>query len=653
MNALNDITLEPACSSTGDPWERLTLLAAAVGVFSYLICEIYSLDVWWQITIGHDILRTIHIPTLDRYTAAGLGLPYHDSHWLFQVLLAGWHWTFGMVGVQLFIMFLWGAILTLVYRSCRAWVSVSSAAALTFLTAMASSERFLPRPELFTFFGIAGMYFLLQRKAYRRRAGLVAIAVLQIVWANTHGLFVIGPFMVGCYWAAACKKKLKGDDSDIKLISKGLATTVVATLVSPFPIEGWKYAFLLVAEVGQKKAAVFGSLGELSPTFGHAARSAPAFWFFLILLATCVGSVVQLTRQKRFSPRLLILLGLTAAAMTGRRNTVLFAIVAAPILAETMASFPSFSVRFRRASIVVTAVFMFGWAWYPVSGNYYVKMEVPARFGLGATPSFFPHDLPHFLDSIGFSGNILNSNTLGGFCSFHGFPERLPLTDGRWEIHDPAVLDSIIERSRQSNSWRELVFEYEVQGIMLAHTSPEAKALVPDLHRARDWRLVYFDAAASFWIKRETLPGLPSLETSDHSHLPKLRRPDDGLILGVFLALLGDSYLQIENFKRTLAFGVKRSFVLEKLGAAQIDVRDYPGAETTFLALLELDPENTAALNELAFLSYQAGDLDRAETLMVQVVKLEPNNNEYRENYERIRSAKANRPTVRQFGNDQ
>ena len=87
---------------------------------------------------------------MDRYTLLGSGHPYHDSHWIFQILLALFHDAGGMVGVQVFTAGLWLIILALTLLSIRRWVPLPVALLVGFVVMMACIERFLPRPELVT-----------------------------------------------------------------------------------------------------------------------------------------------------------------------------------------------------------------------------------------------------------------------------------------------------------------------------------------------------------------------------------------------------------------------------------------------------------------------------------------------------------------------
>ena len=142
-------------------WDLLPLLGAVFAIASFLVHEVYSLDVWWQVAIGRDILAKWSVPTVDLYAAAAMEHSYHDAHWLFQVLLALSDRFLDMAGAQLVTVLFWIPTLFFCYRATRHWTSTRVASTLLYLAAMASVERFLPRPEIASFFGIAAFYSLL------------------------------------------------------------------------------------------------------------------------------------------------------------------------------------------------------------------------------------------------------------------------------------------------------------------------------------------------------------------------------------------------------------------------------------------------------------------------------------------------------------
>ncbi|MBE9535620.1 MAG: hypothetical protein IMF07_00430, partial [Proteobacteria bacterium] len=431
--------------STSELQKKLLIFSVFISTSSFLIHEIYSLDVWWQIAIGKDILKTLSIPTTDRYTVAALGNLYHDSHWLFQVIIAAFHHLAGMLGAQFFMVAIWAITLYTCYRSIRQHMTVEISALFVFLVGLSSIERFLPRPEIITFLMIALFYQRLSKHNYKDGKALTIMALLQIIWTNCHGLFVIGPFMAGTYWLSDIIGHFSGKKTNLKKTSLLLAVLILASLITPYGIGAWKYAYLLYTEVGGSASHLMKSVGELAPTFSNKSFSEPLFYPFLIILAGTILSSLKLLFQKKLSlPRAIITISLFMAALTGRRNIVLFVIVAAPFIAENIkALMPEVKLKSPLTTNLIGLLILLV-SIYPLSGLYYVKNDIPARSGLGSSPSYYPYSLPDFLRKINFQGNIYNSNIMGGFYLLHSYPERRPLTDGRWEIYNDRILKSIL-----------------------------------------------------------------------------------------------------------------------------------------------------------------------------------------------------------------
>jgi Flp pilus assembly protein TadD len=109
--------------------------------------------------------------------------------------------------------------------------------------------------------------------------------------------------------------------------------------------------------------------------------------------------------------------------------------------------------------------------------------------------------------------------------------------------------------------------------------------------------------------------------------------------LDSFLAGVGATEARIANLERSLDFGARRQLVLDQLGPLQVEVGRFKDAENTYQALLDLNRKNPTAYNELAFLAYRRGDLERARALISAAVKLDPANPKYRENLGRVEKA--------------
>jgi Flp pilus assembly protein TadD len=136
-----------------------------------------------------------------------------------------------------------------------------------------------------------------------------------------------------------------------------------------------------------------------------------------------------------------------------------------------------------------------------------------------------------------------------------------------------------------------------------------------------------------------TAPGTPAAR-DPHEALSTLpSRFEDVVILAAFYDGIGADALRVEALERALEFSWRPQILLEQLGPMQLGLEDYAGAERTYRKLLAQDPRNAPALNELAFLVYQRGDLDEALSFMRKALVLDEDNPQYLQNLDRLRAA--------------
>ncbi len=603
---------------------------------TFLVHELCSLDVWWHLVIGRDILQTFQIPEINTYSAGALNQPYHDSHWLFQVALALSHSLVGLNGPIFFMLLVWGATLFIIYRESYSYSGRTAAVFTTFLVMGASAERFLPRPEIITFLMIALFYALLQREKYQTTAQIALLVVLQIIWVNSHGLFVIGPFMVGCYWLWHAIKFSHGKENHFHPLSITLLLICLGMLVSPHGTAALAYSLLLFSEVGKDAPRYMQAVNELSPTFGAAAMAASAFWFYMALMLLTFTAVI-FNRKQLSVPRILIVGALCVAAFTGRRNIVLFALVSAPFIAELLGYKlsqltlkPAVSNALKGAMLVV----LLGWSSYPLSGAYYLDMEIPARTKLGVTPDFFPHALPAFIRRHNIQGQVYNTNRLGGFYLYHLYPDRIPFIDGRWEIYGAPFFLAKQAALQSFPAWQQWAAKYNIRSVLLHHTASESAMLAPALYQDPNWSLVYYDFAASYFVKNEAIGTAQPITFSTDSKLPiGAVRPDSRFILNAFYRNMGLKSLLLANLEQLLPTGLKREKILFELAKINLELNRLTLAEHYYLQRLESDNSHTETLSDLSFIYYQRQAFQRSLMYSESAIKSAPNNLDIRFNH--------------------
>ena len=175
----------------------LVLLLAAAA-FALGCQELRAMDVWWHVRAGQWVMAHRQVLTLDPFSYASADRPWIDVQWLFQVILAAAHGAGGVPGIILLTAGMCAAISLVgsTARDCR-WPSWVGAAC--WLPALALlSGRFPPRPEIFSLLGVAA-YLAVLLRANDNPAWVWALPLIQVVWVNTHALFVLGPIILGLY----------------------------------------------------------------------------------------------------------------------------------------------------------------------------------------------------------------------------------------------------------------------------------------------------------------------------------------------------------------------------------------------------------------------------------------------------------------------
>lgn len=162
--------------------------------------------------------------------------------------------------------------------------------------------------------------------------------------------------------------------------------------------------------------------------------------------------------------------------------------------------------------------------------------------------------------------------------------------------------------------------------------------MVPRLREAADWRLVYWDRAASFWMPSDsqTTPRAVELTTAA---LPEVERVDDALILESFLAAAGAGAPRVTNLRRALELGGRPEPLLERLGALLLEMGRFEEAEAAFEELLQAAPRSASALNELAYLALRRGDPASAARYLKRALRERPHDERLRDNLRRVEEA--------------
>jgi len=486
---------------------RLTCLSiTSLFLMVVVLClfEIESLDFGWHLEAGEYIWQTRSIPTHDLFSYLAEGRRWVDSHWLFQLVLYGFHAAGGIPGVVFLRVALVVATFALLISTIytREYLPVSIAVSL--LALFTAHQRFQMRPELASLLFLAAFFHCAERFSERPRLYLCVIPLCQAIWANMHGLHVLGVLFLGSYLAGEALQALAArfwprapgvETSAREWRQKGvlLVLVLLALLANANGIDGILYPYQIFGEL-RGEVEFFPELAELrSPFAGPRAFPHPV-QFYKVLLVVSMLSVLGQWRRIRLAHVLpyLVFLYLSTMAL---RNMALFAVVATPITIGNLQGMldslrkgrgASYVTRRRVAAVtaLLTSLLAVGvWA-VTASNRLYARIHWNRTFGVGVS-EYFPEELIAQLRTV--EGNFFNSPDLGGYLTWKLYPERKVAMDGRWEVYGDS-LPHLLSAYRDPAVFAKLAEKYDISTVVLGETQP-ALAMAKWLRRSRAWKL--------------------------------------------------------------------------------------------------------------------------------------------------------------------
>lgn len=320
------VSSEPQTSdhhpSTGS---RGTYAADALVVFSVALAalllgcyELFDPDVWWHLRTGQWIIEHHRVPQFDLFTFTSADRPWIDLHWGFQVVLALAD-SLGHVPGMILLAAVASAAAVMIALTARTGDPPAWFAALCWLPALAlMATRFDPRPEVFSCLFLAGYLAVLNRADRVPRLAWV-LPGIQVLWVNTHSLFILGPIVLACCWLERASRYLLGPAGGSRIAGPGLshraghflaasAAVLLGTLVNPYGARAWILPLELWPKIGDPSNPYKSYIDEftgLHTSIHDQAAGVPGMFFHLrlqlFLLVFMIWSFVPLAVARTWS----------------------------------------------------------------------------------------------------------------------------------------------------------------------------------------------------------------------------------------------------------------------------------------------------------------------------------------------------------------
>jgi tetratricopeptide (TPR) repeat protein len=419
--------------------------------------------------------------------------------------------------------------------------------------------RFTIRPEMVSYLLLQVVVLVCATGARAGGRRLWLLPAVMVLWVNTHGLFVIGVFVIGCYMAAAVAGRLSllppgwrnsMDPSAARRMLLSGALALLATLANPYGLEGVLFPAKLMSHVSGESPA-FRLIGELRRSFSpenvtFAVNAYKALLFFgLAVVGVAVfvvtfgarpsdrgGRAGRQRKKKRGASEhgdaghgapaeerlrldlagLFVFVGLAYLSTLARRNMALFALGATPFVGWCLSTLgrrwsvvgPKSETRDRVAAALVAVLLpaLVVAGWLVASNNFYRWDEQTLEFGPGVFEAQTPVKASAFVKEQQLPPPLYNDWSSGGYLTWDRPVDGGVYIDSRGEVYDDQFFSDYLARLRQPARWQDEADHLAIQTVIFFHLWPSHRHLLIWLLRDPRWALVYFDENATVFVRR-------------------------------------------------------------------------------------------------------------------------------------------------------
>jgi hypothetical protein len=425
-------------------------------------------DFFWHFTTGQLIASTGQIPTTDPFSFTWFGKPWTLHEWLSELLI---YWLVDGLGrltaLVVFGLFPAAIVAVLAAMMARQNVRVVAFALPAILIGFVVTPYVTLRPQAVSWLMLALLiWFLAELRPHRPRRVLLLVPFF-ILWANLHGVYVVGLGVVGVYTIFTLIGRTPMSTRRGWVLA-GLAGCFLASMLTPAGPVGILYPLRYV-DGGDWGLA---NIQEWqSPDFHEPAHLA------LLGLVVAVG-----LNGGRATPGWLVMLSWVgiAMALVSLRNAPIAAVFSLPTLALGLeARFRAREAtrpprRPRRESLelgrrliemgaaVVVVVGSLGVLVPPVLGAG-LDRHIEERFPVAAMDrllAFRPD--ARVLADYGWGGYVINR--------IHPTGGRV-FVDGRNDMYDQSILEDYDAVKDADPGWQQIVDRWDVDAILLSPTT--------------------------------------------------------------------------------------------------------------------------------------------------------------------------------------
>ncbi|MFA5130879.1 MAG: hypothetical protein WC467_00465 [Patescibacteria group bacterium] len=632
------------------------LLSLVVIIFSQKI-EFTAVDLGRHLENGKIVWQDSRVLFTNFYSYTEPQTAFINHHWLSGVIYFLVYSLGGFKALTALNIILILAAFILAFRLAQKKAGFYLPALISIPVIFILSERVEVRPEIFSYFFIFLIWFIIDRvsasKNYRRAYWLVPLFVL---WANMHIYFFIGLALIGIKAAAeflpvfietagVFRGRLAAAWQASKVWFINLGVLFFACLLNPNFIRGLLYPFNIfnnyAYEIAENKTIFYLQHLMIDPNI--------AIFKALLLLLLFSSGTYFFFRKKIPYFELLSALFFSALALFAIRNLAIFGLAALVLLSANLVQPLAYLkanvsyldagrrqfVRYILAGLLLFII-LIGTIYLLIDAR---RTNIFMRNPLGWGLSQGSDDSINFFRENNLQGPIFNNYDLGSALIFWLYGQEKVFVDNRPEAYSNDFFNNIYRPMQlDENTWLKESAAYKFKTVYFSHTdfTPWAQKFLSTTIDS-DWALVYFDRYTVIYLSRKNNEAglIAKLALSNSAVRERLRSlaansgVADRLRLASFAVTINQPDLAEEIYQDILFNSPDNGQVLSSLASIYAASTD---RATEFKALAYYERALRAGFvlpgiyNQIGLVDWRLGDYVSAESSWHQALKLDRKN---------------------------
>jgi len=654
-------------------WETISRflgLLCLIVFFIYIVIftnlEIVDPDIWLHLKTGELIVQNSSLPKTDPFSFTLNSKNWIDHEWLFQIMVYFMHHNFGPSGLifiqSLTICLMFITLLFFGYKRNNHLIIVTA----LLITLYASRTRINIRPDIFSVFLFIITILILKKYIHTR---LIYILIpLQILWANLHGYFILGPIIVLFFLVGELiQSKLKFNRKKIQItrIQKIkffrliliFSLLVFASFINPYTYQGALYPVNIMFGSLTKSNIFLKNIVELmSPIVLYIKYNNNFSYYFFMIFFSLITFIFN-WRRIRIAD-LLIWFFLLLASLKFARNVMFFTMFSGIVCIENMNDIDvaflkkklirSHKVDKRKKyliEIILKILFIIWISKIAINSIFYSgyylfdKYEMKARMW-GFSEKEYPLKAVDFISKNNLPARLFNDFNSGSYLIGRCFPQRQVFIDGRTELYGARFLNDYEKMMKADKSViRQMVQKYKLEGFFITGIPGGSdNNIIKYLYRDNEYKTVYFDENAIIFLK--DTPENQDLIKKFAFDLKNWRAPEIDLLKVGTKSVYPYPYARRVQILEMLQLDEATTSELEQIQRISPDAFVYHSVmgeilyrkkqfnkafENFRLALIMSSPKNTDIRIELASCYAELDQADKAISELKSIVKKDSN----------------------------